>query len=112
VQVVVIEDSRIIGVLVQKTLEPLGHSVEVLNKGFDQIAASHDWSNVDVVLCDRFLDGYDGAGILKWIAEQAPSVRRVMLTGDRDLGLDASFAEKLLIKPVDVPTIENAVEVW
>jgi DNA-binding NtrC family response regulator len=109
---VVIEDSRLIGVLVQKTLEPLGHTVEVLDAEFAQIAESHDWSGVDVVVCDRFLDGYDGAEILKWIAEHAPAVHRVMLTGDRDMDLDGSFAEKLLIKPVDLAAIENAVEVW
>jgi len=99
-------------VLVQKTLEPLGHSVEFLDGGFAEIASTHDWSGVDVVLCDRFLDDYDGAEILKWLSANAPHVRRVMLTGDSQVHARESCAEKLLIKPAYIEDIRHAVEDW
>lgn len=100
IHVLIIEDTTDVAHLLQVVL---GADDELLvdtrTDNFGAIRHDVDWNGVDAVLCDQYLDGYDGKQILEWLSVEHPRIKRVMLTGDSSVDLSGSFADAVLIKP-------------
>lgn len=108
--VVVIEDDRSIAQLLQVILNTDGiNRTTLILDDFEQLARNVDWLTVDAVICDRFLNGVDGVGILEWLTEAHPYVWRVMMTADDSIDATAAHAHVLLSKPASVEAIRRAL---
>jgi CheY-like chemotaxis protein len=99
VNVLVVEDAKDIALLLEIVLRGEGHNVECWTSAFSSIAELAPWDQIDVVMCDQDLDGYDGKELFRWISTEHPEVRRVMITGSSMTDEASAYADLVLIKP-------------
>ena len=109
-KVLIVEDSAEIAALLKIVLSHAGHEIEVKTDSFSSIIDLTFWNEIDVAIIDQHLDGYDGKEILRWLKQNKPSIRRIMLTGDSSIDAVNANAHIVLIKPVSPHVIQGAVD--
>jgi DNA-binding NtrC family response regulator len=109
--VLVVEDSLELARLVELTFRPLGIETISVTSNFDlkTLTLAIDWERVDVAIIDQFLGDVDGKELLAWIAAVHPRIRRILFTGDSQVDEREVNAHQILIKPVNLWTLEEAV---
>ena len=78
--ILVVEDSRPVAVLLQRALEGKGHRVTVLADGLDAHAAIQS-NSFDIVLLDHLLPGMLGIELLEKVRADGLTVPILMLSG-------------------------------
>lgn len=104
IRVLVIEDDAVISTLYRHTIEFLAPEFEVITYegNFNHVSETVDWTRVDVVICDQLLGiRARGSTILAYVRDHFPTIRRIMLTGDMEVGEHAKrSADIVLTKPI------------
>ena len=85
IDILVVEDSRPVAVLLQRALEGKGHRVTVVADGLDAQAALREGS-FDIVLLDHLLPGMLGIELLEKVKADGLDVPILMLSGVADEG--------------------------
>jgi len=111
VHVLIVEDSEDQARLFDMLLKRRGVAVTTCTEDFPALAESAHWSTIDVVLCDQYLDTYDGKELLRWLATNQPHIRRVMLTADSTVDVSMTAAHQVLIKPTPASILLAALGV-
>lgn len=109
----VIDDESMIVTLVGDVIRRAGHEVRgsVTESDVRRLFDPAEWDDVDAVLCDLTMPGISGAQLLAYVAQVAPHVRRVLLTGnDAARRPDDIDAHVILEKPMDLGVILDALE--
>lgn len=112
--ILVIDDEKNIGMMVQLALEQDGHSVDLAVDGPEGLEKFGDGSNVDLVLLDQRMPGMEGLDVLLEIKKRSPESNVIMITafGTVDLAVNAmkAGATDFLRKPFNTETLRNAVQ--
>lgn len=117
-KIIVVEDDKVLSLLLSKMIERLGHEIiSVVTKGSEAIDQIIDHSP-DLILMDIMLeDNIDGITVMEKIRENNLSHPVIYITGNSDsVNYDRAKAtgfEEYLIKPVsfdDLKTNIKAVE--
>ena len=109
--VVVVEDSPMIYRLITRVVET-ERDIALRWGGCDATSLMREdlWSDVDVALVDLWLPETVGDELLTWLAEHAPRVRRVALSGSgADRLRDVRDAEERLEKPFHADELLAAI---
>jgi DNA-binding response OmpR family regulator len=109
--VLIVEDSVEIASLFTFLLRDMDIIVTTWVDDFPHLAQQVPWSDIDAILCDQYLDGYDGKELLAWLEAQWPYIRRVMLTADPNVNLHEAHADTVLIKPCETSVLLTALGV-
>jgi DNA-binding NtrC family response regulator len=100
-RVLVVEDNdmimRMVGLMLDG--EP-GFEMRGCDKDVASLLHEEVWRVVDVALVDLRMPGVSGDELLRWLAEFAPHVRRIAMSGGGALRLaEAEHAHAYLLKP-------------
>ncbi|MBD3410172.1 MAG: response regulator [Ignavibacteriales bacterium] len=112
-QILVVDDDKLVCVSLKKTLSRLGYDVETCQdatRAFDLVEEFRP----DIMLLDIYLTVADGLDILKESRERYPDMPVLMITGFSDVKI-AVKAMKLgaydfLLKPIDLDQLRIALE--
>jgi CheY-like chemotaxis protein len=96
--VTIVEDNEMIMRLVTQMLDEPGVAVASRSANVEVLMDLTAWENVDVALVDLFLPGKSGHQLLDWLAEEAPHVRRVAMSGS-GASVEKANADVRLLKP-------------
>lgn len=110
--VVVIDDDEGIGLLCKFSLESR-HNVDLYQNPAEAIEQA-DWPRVDVLVTDVMMPGMSGGQVIEWVAENAPHVKRIVLTAKDPSALEwdsFSQAHEILSKPFNPDELREAVGV-
>jgi CheY-like chemotaxis protein len=104
IRVLVVEDDPVVAKLYSQTIQFMApeYEVKVYDGDFKRVIETVDWTQVDVVICDQILGFWArGSTILRYVREHFPAIRRIMLTGDVEVG-DArkKTADVVFVKPI------------
>ena len=103
----VIDDEPFIAELLAVNVQIAGHTVDVHHSAADLLDPAL-WRDVDVVLTDLSMPDLDGDELCEWLADNAPHVRRVVLTASgRDLS--TVHAHATLEKPIQMEALFAAL---
>jgi CheY-like chemotaxis protein len=110
-QVMLVEDDEMITRMIGLMLG--GEPDVVMTAGGSDVAALTDevmWRDVDVAIVDLFLPRATGGELLRWLADNAPHVRRIAMSGAvPDLAADATDAHVRLLKPFTIDDLVAAL---
>jgi DNA-binding response OmpR family regulator len=108
VNVKIVEDNEMIMRLVKLMLDEPG--VVVASGGADAgvLMDVIAWENVDVAIVDLFLPGTGGSELLDWLAEEAPHVRRIAMSGS-GRSVEQANADVRLLKPFKIEDLLAAL---
>lgn len=113
-KIIVVEDDKVLSLLLSKMIERLGHEViSVVTKGAEAI--KHITTNVpDLILMDIMLeDNIDGITVMEKIREQDLSYPVIYITGNSDSvnfnRAKATDFEEYLIKPVSFDDLKHNI---
>lgn len=103
--VLVVEDDEGIATLLELVLTTRGHTVQKHTSDFEGTLTRRDWLEIDAVICDQDLGGFDGKSVFRFLASAYPKIRRVMLTGSSLIDEKSAAADLVLIKPINSQAI-------
>ncbi len=113
--ILVIEDSRMMQVYLQRALERAGHTVEAWMPGsameiMDKVAEL----SPDLVLCDYQMAGANGATVARMVRRVDPHLPVLVLTAFHDVQMEANLlrlgVRRVLDKPIPPADLAVAVE--
>lgn len=107
--ILIVEDDKGVALLFQFVLQGAGHTAQVWTSDFEAVAKVAPWDLIDVVIADQQLGEYDGKELLRWVSDNRPSVRRVMITGSSLTNEIEASADVVLIKPVSAGSILDSL---
>lgn len=105
----VVEDSPAIALLLRRRLEMAGHEVTVASCGTDALAWLEQADLPDLVLADVMMPGIDGIETLRRIKSAHPGLPVILVTGQE---LDAPSrveADAVIAKPIDFERLLRTV---
>jgi CheY-like chemotaxis protein len=112
--VLLVEDDPLVSRVVERMLDRIGLAVTARGDGAEALALFRaDPGGFDLVLTDQTLPGLRGDQLVEALVALRPGLPVLLWTGYSD-GLDeerarAAGARALLLKPLDVPQLEEAV---
>jgi DNA-binding NtrC family response regulator len=109
-RVIVVEDDLMIMKLVGHMLAEA--DVDMTPAGGDAAALMDEskWDEVDVAIVDLLLPKVAGDDLLDWLAEHAPHVRRIAMSGSGPWRLEkATSADVRLLKPFMIDDLLTAL---
>jgi DNA-binding NtrC family response regulator len=108
--VLIVEDNEMIMRMVTQMCE-IEPGVVVRSGGADAglLIDVRAWEGVDVAIVDLLLPETDGETLLDWLAEEAPHVRRIAMSGSGAWRLDKANAEVKLLKPFLIDELLEAL---
>jgi CheY-like chemotaxis protein len=113
-RVLLVEDDALVSRVVERMLDRIGLDVTARGDGAEALALFRaDPGGFDLVLTDQTLPGLRGDQLVEALVALRPGLPVLLWTGYSD-GLDeerarAVGARALLLKPLDVPQLEEAV---
>jgi DNA-binding response OmpR family regulator len=111
-KILVIDDEKGIGELIQLAMQAKGYSVEYATSGSDGISLFSRF-DPDVVLVDKRLPDMDGLDVAKQIkkTEQGKKALLMLMTGDvSENDLDKSLFCAAIEKPVSMSKLVSLIE--
>jgi DNA-binding response OmpR family regulator len=108
-RVLIIDDDLMTAKITSLSLERLGHNTTVREDDWANAAEGVNWDDYDAVIVDRHLGTFDGMGILEWLCEHQPRVKRILLTVDSSTP-DLPYVEFRFIKPSSTAMLAMALE--
>lgn len=100
-EILVIEDSPTIALLLRRRLEMAGHSVKVAATSDEALAGFDETSPPDIVLADHSIPGASGLETLKRIKSRAPGIPGILVTAWSLTPEERTGADDLVTKPID-----------
>ena len=104
------DDAEIIHML--KMVAPEELELRITRNGIEELLSPEKWGDVQVAVVDLHLGGdITGLDVLRWLAEEAPHVRRVVFSAVAELAEShryAKLAHASVSKP-DLPKLWDAV---
>src|SRR5205807_2160315 len=109
-RVLIADDQKSVGTTLAHLVSECNHDVvEVVGSGLEAIQA-YSRHKPDVVLMDYWMSKLNGATACRNILAKDPSARVILVSGWPDLkDLEQSGAVRILAKPVDIGTLEYAL---
>jgi CheY-like chemotaxis protein len=110
--ILVVDDEAIVRISCKRILEPEGFNVEVANDGYEALELIKK-KGYEIIITDLKMPKMDGLEVLKWIKENSPQSKVIVITGFStpeiaEKSLSAG-AEKYLEKPFTPEVLINAV---
>lgn len=111
--ILVVDDEAVVGRTVKATLEALTSDIVVARSGAEAVRVCKSRA-FDLVISDMRMPGMDGVELLRLLAHDYPSMRRVILTGHAELeqtmaAINSGRVHRYLTKPCPVEDLVNAV---
>jgi CheY-like chemotaxis protein len=106
----VVEDSPTIALLLRRRLEMVGHEVRVAADGRAALARLEQACLLDLVLADVMMPGIDGIETLERIKAVRPELPVVLVTGQEVDAATRERADGVFAKPIDFDRLLRAVE--
>ena len=112
-RILVADDDPDLGKIVQTHLHACGYDVSIVENGEEAIAQlkQHPF---DLAILDIRMPKVDGFGVLKYMKEEKPSTKTIMLTAYADLKhlvMSKDFgADDFLSKPYDFEMLRLSIE--
>ena len=112
-QILVLDDEKIVGERLKASLEKADHQVEIFMDPLQALARIQEKS-FDIVITDIRMDGMDGRQILDEALKKSPRTRVIMITGFATLEVARESLTKgafdFIAKPFKLKEIHQAVE--
>jgi DNA-binding response OmpR family regulator len=111
-KILVIDDEKSIGELIQLAMQAKGHAVEYATNGGEGISLFHSFSP-DIVLVDKRLPDMDGIEVAKQIKQTAMGKKSmlILMTGDvSERDLDRNIFAAAIEKPVSMSKLASLIE--
>lgn len=109
-QILAIEDSPAIALLLHRRLGMAGHSVDVLPTGDAALDRLGPETLPDVILADVLMPGIDGVETTRWIKRSYPDLPVILVTGQHLDGEVNEIADAIFSKPIDFDGLLEAIE--
>ena len=106
----VVEDSPAIALLLRRRLEMAGHEVTVAANGRDALAWLEQAGLPDLVLADVMMPEIDGIEALGRIKASHPGLPVILVTGQEVGAPSRELADAVFAKPIDFDRLLKAVE--
>ena len=111
--ILVVDDEAVVGRTVKATLEAPTSDIVVARSGAEAVRVCKSRA-FDLVISDMRMPGMDGVELLRLLAHDYPSMRRVILTGHAELeqtmaAINSGRVHRYLTKPCPVEDLVNAV---
>jgi two-component system response regulator GlrR len=100
-QVLVIEDSPAIALLLRRRLEMAGHSVEVIANGLQALERLDPQALPDIVLVDFQMPGIDGIETMRRIRSDYPGLPVILVTAQNLAPEARREADAVVDKPIE-----------
>lgn len=97
--VIVIDDDATIRLLIQKTLERKGYSVQAASNGEEGLSYLRAHRDVKLALIDQFMPGLYGDQVAREIRSFAPEIKLVLCSGYPAEKLPTEHFDSVLAKP-------------
>lgn len=112
--ILIVDDELDVLVVLKATLSPLTNDIVVVESGQEAIQACLSRS-FDLVISDMSMPGMDGAELLRQLAKDYPSMRRIILTGYADLdqtlkSINEGRVNRYLTKPFAIGALLQEVK--
>ena len=110
-RILVVDDERMIGVALKRTLEGSGHEVELATSGKDALDLLEADDAFDVIFCDLMMPEVTGMVLHERLAARAPQLadRMIFMTGGAFTPAARRFLDEVenprLDKPFDAPNV-------
>jgi len=113
VKILIVDDDRFIQLTASAALEEMGYRLFLADDVQGAVAVLRE-EPVDVVVTDHLLPGATGLSLLSTMREHLPEPRRILMTGQADVGLALAAINqaqvfRFLQKPLDPGTLRLAV---
>jgi DNA-binding NtrC family response regulator len=113
VKILIVDDDRFIQVTASAALEGMGYRLFVADDAQGAVAVLRE-ERVDVIVTDHVLPGASGLSLLSTMREHLPEPRRILMTGQADVGLALAAINqaqvfRFLQKPLDPSVLRLAV---
>ena len=97
--VIVIDDDATIRLLIRKTLERRGFTVQVASNGEEGLSYLRAHRHVRLALIDQFMPGLYGDQVAREIRSFAPEIKLVLCSGYPAEKLPTEYFDSVLSKP-------------
>jgi DNA-binding NtrC family response regulator len=113
VNILIVDDDRFIQATASAALEGMGYRLFLADDVQGAVAVLRE-EPVDVIVTDHVLPGATGLSLLSTMREHLPEPRRILMTGQVDVGLALAAVNqaqvfRILLKPLDASTLRLAV---
>jgi len=112
-RICVADDDPVLGSVLSEDLQACGYTVSVVSNGEDAITQIKQYP-FDVAILDIRMPKVDGFGVLKFIKEQKPDIKVIMLTAFADLRHSVMSkeygADDFMSKPYDFEMLRLTIE--
>ena len=109
-QILVIEDSPAIALLLRRRLEMAGHSVAVMPNGNHALGRLDAELLPDLILADVMMPGLDGLETLEQIRSRHPGLPVVLVTGKQLEPAQREKADAVFAKPIEFEPLLETIE--
>ena len=111
--ILVVDDEEIVGRTVKLALASITDDVVVVHSGADAVNLCQERA-FDIVVSDMRMPEMDGVTLLRLLAHDFPSMRRVILTGHADMqqtlaAINSGRVHRYLTKPCPLDELVDAV---
>ena len=111
--ILVVDDEAVVGRNIATILEDLSDDVVYVQSGAEAVRQCETRA-FDLVMSDMQMPGMDGVELLRLLAHDYPSMRRIVLTGHADLdktmaAINAGRVHRYLTKPCPASDLLEAV---
>lgn len=112
-RILLADDDLELGKMLEGELKSFGYNVKAVDDGEKAISELKQ-SQFDLAILDIRMPKVDGFGVLKFIKEEKPAVKVIMLTAYADLKHSIMSmqggADEFLSKPYELETLRNTIE--
>ena len=113
-KILLVDDNREFAVVLNQRLTGRNYSVTLAHSGKEALAQLEEDKDLEVVLLDAKMPGFDGIETLKLIKKKLPLVEVIMLTGhstlDSAINAIKIGAYDYLVKPIDIEQLVSKIE--
>ena len=111
-RILLADDDRLLGLILSKELSSYGYSISFVENGEDAITQLTK-DQFDLAILDIRMPKVDGFGVLKFIRQEKPGVKVIMLTAYADLKhqimSEQGGADQFLSKPYNLETLRCTI---
>ncbi len=111
--ILIADDDLILGDVLREELEQFGYKVQVVDNGADAITKLKQ-STFDLGIVDIRMPKVDGFGVLKFVKEEMPAVKIIMLTAYADLKhsvmSQSGGADEFMTKPYNIELLHFTIQ--
>lgn len=109
--ILVVEDEVLVRLMLADELRDQGYVVVEAASGDEAVALFRGGVQVDLVVTDVRMPGcIDGLGVARFVREQYPNIKIIMVSGHMTAPEASEAADELLSKPYDLRVLVQSIE--